>query len=179
MFTRRYRLILIAIGVIFLCWTIYIEVYEVAAAIAIAILALVWGYYSEGTVVMAAREFHNKNFERAEELLKEIEDPDRLKRHRRGFYEFIYGNIELHRQNFDAAERHFQIATRFPLRNQNDKAIVLVHLANLNLRKKDFERSAAYVAKARQMKITSRVKAIIQKIETEIQKSREQPEYTG
>ena len=155
------------------------ELYEVAAAFAVAIGALVWGYYREGTVVMAAREFHHKNYERAEELLKEIDDPDRLKRHRRGFYEFIYGNIELQRQNFDAAERHFQIATRFPLRNQNDKAIVLVHLANLNLRKKDFERSGAYVARAKQLKITSRVKNIIQRIETEIQKSREQPKYTG
>jgi tetratricopeptide (TPR) repeat protein len=179
MFNRRYRLILIIVGAIFLCWTIYIELYEVSAAIAVAIGALIWGYYSEGTVVMAAREFHNKNFEKAEELLKEIEDPDRLKRHRRGFYEFIYGNIELNRQNFEAAERHFQIATRFPLRNQNDKAIVLVHLANLNLRKKDYHRSGAYVARAKQMKITSRVKNIIQKIESEIQKSSEQPGYTG
>lgn len=155
------------------------ELYEVAAAISVAIGALIWGYYREGTVVMAAREFHHKNFDRAEELLKEIDDPDRLKRHRRGFYEFIYGNIELQRQNFEAAERHFQIATRFPLRNQNDKAIVLVHLANLNLRKKDFERSKVYVERARQMKITARVKRIIEQIETEIQKSREQPKYSG
>lgn len=179
MFTRRYRLILIAIGVIFFCWTIYIGLYEVSGAIAVAVGALTWGYYSEGTVVMAAREFHNKNFERAEELLKEIEDPDRLKPHRRGFYEFIYGNIELNRQNFDAAERHFQIATRFPLRNQNDKAIVLVHLANLNLRKKEFDQSGVYVTRARQMKSTTRVKNIIQQIEIEIQRSREQPQYTG
>lgn len=171
MFTRNARLSVIFIGVLLLGWTIYEQVYEIAVVIGVGIAALIWGYFREGTVVMAAREFHHKNYERAEELLKEISDPDRLKRHRRGFYEFIYGNIELQRANYEEAERHFQIASRFPLRNQNDKAIVLVHLANLNLRKRNFDRSKAYVERAKTLKITSRVKHIIQKIETEIEKS--------
>jgi outer membrane protein assembly factor BamD (BamD/ComL family) len=57
--------------------------------------------------------------------------------------------VELHRHNYAEAEKHFQIASNFPLRNQNDKAIVLVHLANLNLRKKDHERASAYVKRAK------------------------------
>jgi tetratricopeptide (TPR) repeat protein len=120
---------------------------------------------------MAARAFHAKNYDEAEVLLKEIEDPDRLGKHRRGFYEFIYGNLELHRHNYDEAEKHFQIASKFPLRNQNDKAIVLVHLANINLRKKDVERARAYVEMAKTFKISLRVKNIIEKIETEIKKA--------
>jgi tetratricopeptide (TPR) repeat protein len=168
MLTRKARIWVIAVGVILLAWTLYEQVYEIAAVCAIGIVLLVWGYFKEGTVVMAARKFHEKNYPEAEELLKEIEDPDKLGRHRRGFYEFIYGNLELQRQNYAEAEKHFQIATNFPLRNQNDKAIVLVHLANLNLRKKDSERAKAYVEKAKTFKITSRVKNIIQNIEQEI-----------
>ena len=170
MFTRKARLAVIAVALLLLVWTLYLEVYEVAAVIGVGIALLVWGYFTEGTVVMAAKEFHYKNYDRAEELLKEIEDPERLNKHRRGFYEFIYGNIELHRHNYEEAERHFQLATRFPLRNQNDKALVWTHLANISLRKKDYERSLAYLAKARELKITSRVKAIIEKIEQEIPK---------
>ena len=168
MLTKKARIWVIAIACILLVWTLYEQVYEIAAVIIIGIALLVWGHFKEGTVVMAAREFHDKNYEGAEELLKEIKDPDRLGRHRRGFYEFIYGNIELHRHNYAEAERHFQIATKFPLRNQNDKAIVLVHLANLNLRKKEPERAKAYVEKAKTFKITARVKNIIQNIEQEI-----------
>jgi len=168
MFTRKARLWVIAIAVLLLAWTIYKQVYEIAAVTGVGIALLIWGYFREGTVVMAAREFHAKNYEAAEELLKEINDPDRLGAHRRGFYEFIYGNIELNRHNYGEAERHFQIATKFPLRNENDKAIVLVHLANLNLRKREFEKAAAYIAKARAYKITERVKNIILKIESEI-----------
>lgn len=170
MLTRKARIIVIFIGVILFAWTLYSQVYEISAVIAVGIGALIYGYFREGTVVMAAREFHNKNYDRAEELLKEIADPDRLKKRRRGFYEFIYGNIELHRKNYEEAERHFQIASRFPLRTQNDKAIVLVHLANLNLRKQNIVRSRAYVEHAKTLKITSRVQNIIKKIESEIEK---------
>lgn len=171
MFTKRARFWVIGVAVFLLGWTISQQVYEITAIIGIGIALLVWGYFREGTVVMAAREFHAKNYDGAEELLKEIEDPEKLGRHRRGFYEFIYGNVELHRQNYEQAEKHFQIATNFPLRNQNDKAIVLVHLANLNLRKKEFERALAYVERAKSYKITSRVKKIIEKIESEINKA--------
>lgn len=171
MLTKRARLWVIGIAVLLLAWTIRQQVYEITAAVGIGIALLIWGYFREGTVVMAAREFHAKNYLGAEILLKEIEDPDRLGKHRRGFYEFIYGNLELHRHNYDEAEKHFQIASKFPLRNQNDKAIVLVHLANINLRKKDVERARAYVEMARAYKISSRVKDIIQKIESEINKA--------
>ena len=171
MFTKRARFWVIGVAVFLLGWTISQQVYEITAIIGIGIALLIWGYFREGTVVMAAREFHAKNYDGAEELLKEIEDPEKLGRHRRGFYEFIYGNVELHRQNYEQAEKHFQIATNFPLRNQNDKAIVLVHLANLNLRKKEFERASAYVERAKSYKITSRVKKIIEKIESEINKA--------
>ena len=171
MFTKKARFWVIGVAVFLLGWTISQQVYEITAIIGIGIALLIWGYFREGTVVMAAREFHAKNYDGAEELLKEIEDPEKLGRHRRGFYEFIYGNVELHRQNYEQAEKHFQIASNFPLRNQNDKAIVLVHLANLNLRKKEFERASAYVERAKSYKITSRVKKIIEKIESEINKA--------
>lgn len=168
MLTRTARLWVIGIAFILLIWTLFSQVYEISAVIAIGIALLIWGYFREGTVVMAARKFHEKSYDEAEELLKEISDPDRLGRHRRGFYEFIYGNIELHRHNYAEAEKHFQIASKFPLRNQNDKAIVMVHLANLNLRKKDPVRAEAYVEKAKTFRITARVKNIIQNIEREI-----------
>ena len=168
MLTKNARLGVIAVALLLLIWTIFQEVYEISAAIVLGLALLIWGYFREGTVVMASREFHKKNYDRAEELLQEITDPDKLSPHRRGFYEFIYGNLELNRHNFDQAEKHFQIASNFPLRNQNDKAIVLVHLANINLRKKEHERAKAYVEKAKSLKITARVKNIINKIEQEI-----------
>jgi outer membrane PBP1 activator LpoA protein len=168
MMRRNARLAVLAAALLLLGWTIYERVYEVSGVITLGIILLVRSYYRHGTVMMAAKAFHQKDYNAAERLLKEINDPDRLSSKRRGFYEFIFGNIELNRNNYEAAEYHFQVASKFPLRNENDKAIVLVQLANLNLRKRDFEKVQAYVEKAKSLKISARVQSIVEKIEKEL-----------
>ena len=172
MMNLKARLIVIAVAVILLGWTLYERTYEVSAFIAFAIAYLAWAHFRQGSVALAAKAYHNQDLEKAQKLLQEVRNPDRLARNRRGYYEFIMGNLELKKNNFAAAETHFQIASRFPLRNENDKGFVLVQLANLNLRKREFEKAQAYVDVAKDLKISSRVKDIIQKIENEIQKSR-------
>ncbi len=166
--TRKVRLLVIGVFTILLYWTIYQRVYEVSAIVALCMVLLMWSHYKQGTVMLAAKAFHAKDYDKAEQLLKEIKNPDRLSKKRRGFYEFIYGNIELYKNNFEDSERHFQIASCFPLRNQNDKGIVLIQLANLNLRKHEYGKAKAYTDKAKALKISARVQNIIQKIEQEI-----------
>jgi len=172
MLTRSARLVVLAIAFILLGWTIYEQIYEISWAITFGIAFLIWSYFKQGTVVLAAKEYHNKNYEKAEKLLKEVPDPDRLSRKRRGFYEFIYGNVELQKNNYAEAEKHFQIATKFPLRTERDKAFLHVHLANLNLRKKDFERAQAYLDKVKSFDTSSRVQAIVKNIQLEIKKNK-------
>lgn len=166
--TRKARLLVFVVALILLLWTIYEQAYQVSSIVGLCLILLIWSHFKQGTVMLAAKVFHEKDYEKAEELLKEVKDPDRLSRKRRGFYEFMYGNIELQRENYEASEHHFQIASRFPLRNENDKAIVLVHLANLNLRKQNYEKVRAYTEKAKELKISARIENIIQKIEQEL-----------
>jgi len=170
--TSKARFFIIAVAVILLGWTLYERTYEVSAFVAFAIAYLVWAHFRQGTVALAAKAYHNQDLDKAGNLLREVKNPDRLARNRRGYYEFIMGNIELKKANFAAAETHFQIASRFPLRNENDKGFVLVQLANLNLRKREFEKAQAYVDVAKELKISSRVQDIIKKIENEIHKAR-------
>lgn len=173
MLTTRVRYAIIAIALVLLIWTIYVQVYEISAMVAFGIAYVVYGYFKEGTVILAAREYHKKDYDKTERLLLEIKNPDRLKKSRRGYYEFMFGNIELKRENFLKAETHFQIASRFQLKNENEKALVLVQLANLNIRKKEFDKSQAYIDIAKDLKISPRVNNIIEKIELEIKKGRE------
>jgi tetratricopeptide (TPR) repeat protein len=166
--TSKVRLSVILVAIILLGWTIYERVYEISAIVALFIVLLIWSHYKQGSVMLAAKAFHQKDYNKTERLLKEVADPNRLSKTRRGFYEFIYGNIELQRNNYEGAEYHFQIASRFPLRNQNDKGIILVQLANLNLRKHDYEKAKAYINKAKTLRLSARVENIVQKIEKEI-----------
>src|SRR5690606_13693194 len=170
MMTSRARAIVLVLAFFLLAWAVYRREYQVAAMVAGAMGYLIWSYYREGTVFIATQALQNKDYEKARRLLEDIKKPEYLRKGRRNYYEFMCGNIALKAEDYAAAERHFQIASRLPFRRPNDKAVILVHLANINLRKKDFERVKAYVELARKLEVTSRVAQIINKIENEIPK---------
>lgn len=128
---------------------------------------VVWSHFKHSSILLASKHFKNGDYERTERILAEVPNPDRLARNRRGYYEFMRANIALKREDYDVAEHHFQIASRFPLGGKNDKAFVLIHLANLALRKKDGERTKAYIAKAKELASTPKAQEIINKIEQE------------
>src|SRR5690606_11184935 len=133
---------------------------------------LVWSHFKEGTVVLASEAFQKKEYDKARALLADIKNPEYLRKKRRSYYEYISGNLALQLLDDDAAEYHFQIASRLPFRRPNDKAIILVHLANINLRRKDYERVRAYLARASEMEVSSRIAQIINRIENEIPKKK-------
>ncbi len=168
MMTSRARTLVLVLAFFLLVWAMYTHAYQVAAMVAGAIGYLIWSHYREGTVFLATQAFQKKDYEKARRLLEDIRKPEYLRKGRRNYYEFMCGNLALKAEDYDAAERHFQIASRLPFRRPNDKAIILVNLANINLRKKDYERVRAYVDLARKLEVTSRVAQIINKIENEI-----------
>jgi tetratricopeptide (TPR) repeat protein len=171
MLTNKARLLILLVSIALLGFTAWQRVYELTAAVGLGIMLLLWSWLKQGTVALASKAYHAQDFEKAERLLKQVISPDRLARNRRGYYEFISGNIELKKGNYEAAETHFQIASRFRFRTQNEKGLLLAQLANLNILKKDFIRARAYAEKAREMDISARVKSILDKIDNEIKRS--------
>jgi len=172
MFTNRARILVIGAFIIMMALAINLRVYEIAAVVGMFILMLIWGYFKEGTIVMAAKAFHNKNYDKAESLLQQVKKPDWLSKKRRGFYEFIYGGICLQRQDFTEAERHYEIAAQYPLRSVNDHVAALVHVANLSIRHNDFEKAKAYLALAdkQEEKTTAKMKEVIKRLHQELDK---------
>ena len=171
MMTSRLRALVLVVSFIFLAWTVYAEVYQLAAMVIGFMGYLTWSHYREGTVFIATQAFQKKDFEKAKYLLTDIKKPELLRKGRRNYYEFMMGNLALKAEEYEEAERHFQIASRLPFRRPNDKAIILVNLANINLRKKEYDRVRAYLEVARKLEVTSRVAHIIDKIENEIPKN--------
>ncbi|MBK1439377.1 hypothetical protein JHJ32_05200 [Parapedobacter sp. ISTM3] len=168
--TSRARAVVLALAFLLLVWAVYEQSYQLASMIAGAMGYLTWSHYREGTVFIATQAFQNHDYDKAKRLLADIKKPQYLRKGRRNYYEFMSGNLALKAGDYETAERHFQIASRLPFRRPNDKAIILINLANINLRKRDFERVKAYTALARKLEVTSRVAQIINKIENEIPK---------
>jgi len=170
MLTSKIRWIVVVLATGLVVLALFKGNYQAAGLAGLGISYLVWSYYREGTVFLATQAFQRKDYEKTRELLDEIRRPERLRKRRRNYYEFMSGNLALQAGDYPKAEHHFQIASRLPFRRSNDKAIILAHLANINLRKKDFERVRAYLDVARKLEVSSRISQIINKIENEIPK---------
>jgi len=168
MMTSKIRWIVVGLALLLGMWALTRGAYQAAGLVGVGIGYLVWSYFREGTVFLATQAFQQKDYKKTQRLLADIRRPELLRKRRRNYYEFMSGNLALQTEDYIAAERHFQIASRLPFRRDNDKAIILVHLANINLRKKDYERVRAYLDVARKLEVTSRISQIINKIENEI-----------
>jgi tetratricopeptide (TPR) repeat protein len=147
--------------------SIYAKQYQITAISALFLCYVIWSHFKQSSVSLASQFFKDKDYEKALKYLDEVPNPDRLSRGRRGYYEFMKGTIALKEEDFEAAEFHFQVASRFPVGGKNQKAYVLIHLANLALRKKDGNRAMTYVEKAKEIAESARAKEILTKIEEE------------
>lgn len=170
MFTNNARIILT--GVFLACGLLfsYHHIFQLTALMLLFVVLLIWGYFKEGTIILAAKSFHKKDYAKTERLLNQITHPTWLSKKRRGFYEFIMGGVALQKQDYEAAERHYELAARFPLRSANDHVAALVHVANISIRQGDYDKARAYLQQAESLKdkITARMKDVILKIEQEL-----------
>lgn len=172
MFTNRARILVAGLFVIMLAVSLKMKVYELAGLAVMFIALLIWGYFKQNTIVLAAKAFHLKDYEKAESLLKQVPNPDWLSKKRRGFYEFIYGGVCLQKRDYAEAEQHYELAALYPLRTANDHVAALVHVANISIRNGNFDKATAYLQLTDKHKdnITAKMKDVIYKVEQELKK---------
>src|SRR6184192_2026824 len=116
MFSNKARIFVLSVFFIMLVLFAYQRVYQLTAFCALMIVMIIVEYFKQGTLVLAAKSFHQKDLVKTEGLLKQIKRPEWLSRKRRGFYEYMMGAVSLQKNDFDAAERHYELAAQYPLR---------------------------------------------------------------
>jgi hypothetical protein len=167
MYNSKGRYALMAVFAVAALVCLFYDQYQLATIAGFLFAFVVWSHFKHSSILLASKHFKNGDQEKAERFLNEVPNADRLARNRRGYYEFMRANIALKKEDYEAAETHFQIASRFPLGGKNDKAFVMIHLANLALRKKDKERCVAYLNRGKELAVTTKAQDIISKIEKE------------
>ena len=172
MFTNSTRLFIGTIFFLSLVLLVYLRLYEVASLALMFIALLGWDYIRQGTLVVAARYFHHKEYDKAERLLLEILKPDWLRKNRRGYYEFLMGGVCLQKQDFEDAEKHYELAAQYPLRSVNDHVAALVHVANISIRQGNFDKAEAYLQLTEKQhdKINAKMKDVINRLHLELKK---------
>ncbi|AYL97310.1 hypothetical protein [Mucilaginibacter celer] len=172
MFSNRVRIFIAFVFLLSLGLLSYFRIYELAAVAAMMIILLIWDYFRQGTLIIAAKHFHVKDYDKTAASLNQIMKPEWLSKKRRGYYEFIYGGVCLQKQDFEAAERHYEIAAQYPLRSVNDHVAALVSVANISIRRGNYEKAKAYLQLAEQHKetITAKMKEVINRLHQELKK---------
>ncbi len=168
MYNKTSRYVLMVVFAIAAFVSLYIKQNQLAAIFGSLFAFILWSHFKQSSIMLASKYFKDANYDKAEKILEDVVNPDKLAKNRRGYYEFMKANIALQKEDFETAELHFQIASRFPLGGKNDKAYVLIHLANLALRKKEGEKALVYAQKAKELATTSRAQEIINIIEKEV-----------
>ncbi|MFI5136699.1 MAG: tetratricopeptide repeat protein [Sphingobacteriales bacterium] len=172
MFTNKIRLFIGTIFLLSLTILVNLRLYEFASVALMFIILLAWDYFRSGTLVVAARYFHHKEYDRAERALQEIFKPEWLRKNRRGYYEYLMGGICLQKQEFEDAGKHYEIAAQYPLRSVNDHVAALVHVANISIRQGNYNKAEAYLqlTEKHQEKINAKMKDVISRLHEEIKK---------
>jgi tetratricopeptide (TPR) repeat protein len=172
MFTNRTRFFIGSLFFLSLILLADLHLYEFAAVALMMIVLLAWDYIRQGTLVVAAKHFHHKDYGKAERFLMEIFKPEWLSKNRRGYYEFLMGGVCLQKQDFNDAEKHFEIAAQYPLRSVNDHVAALVHVANISIRQGNYEKAKAYLqlAEKHEDKINAKMKDVINRLHQELKK---------
>jgi len=172
MFSNKARILVIAVFVAMLIFFAWKQVVELAAFSALMIVMIIVEYFRQGTLVLAARHYHDKDYDGAEALLKQIRKPEWLMDKRRGIYEYMLGNINLQRQDYEQAAIHYDLASKFPLRSINDHVATLVHAANIQIRLGNNDKAEQYLVQAmtHEEKMTAKMKAVIEKLKQELKK---------
>ncbi|QNL49991.1 hypothetical protein H8S90_25455 [Olivibacter sp. SDN3] len=170
MMTSKARLGVVIIAFLLLIYTVYARTYQLTALMLGLMGYTIWSYYREGTVLLASEAFKKKQYDQARTLLADIRNPDHLRKRRRNYYEFISGSLAMQLLDYEAAERHFQLASRLPFRRKSDKALIFVNLANINLSMKRYDRVKVYLEKVKELEVSSRIAQIVNRIENEIPK---------
>jgi tetratricopeptide (TPR) repeat protein len=172
MFANRTRLFIGIIFLLSLTLLVNLHLYEFASLALMFIVLLAWDYFRQGTLVVAAKYFHHKQYDKAERFLMEIFKPEWLSKNRRGYYEFLMGGVCLQKQDFEDAEKHYEIAAQYPLRSVNDHVAALVHVANISIRQGNYDKAEAYLqlTEKHSEKINAKMEDVINRLHQELKK---------
>jgi hypothetical protein len=144
-------------------------VYTIAAFAVLMVGLVMLGYFKEGTIILAAKQFKNQNYQAAKILLQAIKNPERLNKRRKPYYHLILGNIALQQLDYTTAETHLGKAATLGLK-ANDLGTTLMHLANISLRNQQASKGLYWIAQADKLPLSAKHKSILKNIALQLKK---------
>lgn len=168
MFTPIVRVILVIFSLIAAAYFYSKEDFANMSMMLIASGLFIYGYFKYGTVYTAFQQMKRDNIKKAEELISKIKNPNKLTKGHKSYYYFTTGIIALEKHELEKSHSDLTQALSIGLRTKNDKSIVLLNLANIELLRKDYNKANEYIKKVRELDLKPLVESETNRIEKEI-----------
>ncbi len=117
-------------------------------------LGLLASYFLLGTVTSTANLIQTMDFDAAEKRLNLTKFPGLLYITNRAFYYIMKGSIKMNQGDNNGAEEQFNNALNLKLPSDNEKAMVLLQLANINATKNKWNSAKNYFSQAKKLKVS-------------------------
>ena len=117
-------------------------------------LILLAVYIFFGSVNSAAKHIQDGDFDAADKKLNLTLKPDWLYVTQRAFYYIMKGSIAMNNKDMKTAESLFDHALQMDLPSDNEKAMVLLQLANINASKNKWRAAKNYYRDIKKLKVT-------------------------
>lgn len=117
-------------------------------------LGFLASYIFLGTVQSAAQIMQDGDFDACEARLNLTFNPKWLYVTNRAFYYIIKGSLALNRKDNEKAEELFQTARQMKLPSDNERAMVLMQLANMAIMKNNWNQAQAYFRDIKKLNVT-------------------------
>lgn len=120
-------------------------------------LVLLASYFLLGTIQSAAEFIQVQDFDGAQQRLGLTYFPNLLYVTNRAIYYVLKGTIDMQKGNKQEAEQHLNHALTMELPSDNEKAMVLLQLANLNATRNNWPGAKAQLAQLKKLKISEKM----------------------
>ncbi len=117
-------------------------------------IILLISYLLLGTIQSASKLVEAGDFDAAEKQLNLTATPKFLYITNRAVYYIMQGSIKAGRNDMKGAEAEFNTALSLDLPSDDEKALVLLQLANINAQKQKWTQARNYFKEAKKLKVT-------------------------
>lgn len=165
MFTPVSRLILLLLCALLSIAGAYFGIWPILIFTLIASVGLLWGYYKKGSVLLALSRLRKNEFAEAEKMLDYIQRPELLSKTGKASYYFVSGFLAREKDMFREAKPFLQHALEIGLKDENDRAMTLLALADMELMFKQEEAARTYFLQMKGLKVHKSLMPEIRKMQ--------------
>lgn len=165
MFTPFVRLILLFLCAIVSIISAIFGVWSLLLMASAGSVYLLFGYFRESTIPLSLTALRNNDYIKAEKFLSDIIHPERLSKKNRAYFYFCKAMIERENDNFDEATPLFKLALGEGLKNENDRAVALLALTDIEMVKGNKEIAKEYFLQIKGLKVKPLLMPSIRKMQ--------------